>query len=90
MIFGITSVILLVMKTAISIPNPVFEAAEQLAKELGMSRSELYTTAITAYVEAHGSEDVTEALNRVYAEEASTVDPVVVQIQIASLDRENW
>ena len=78
------------MKTAISIPNPVFEAAEQLAKELGMSRSELYTTAIAAYVEAHGSEDVTEALNRVYAEEASTVDPVVVQIQVASLDRENW
>jgi len=78
------------MKTAISIPNPVFEAAEQLAKELGMSRSELYTTAIAAYVEAYSSDDVTEALNRVYAEEVSTVDPVVVQIQVASLDRENW
>jgi metal-responsive CopG/Arc/MetJ family transcriptional regulator len=78
------------MKTAISIPNPVFEAAEQLAKELGMSRSELYTTAIAAYVEAHSSDDVTEALNRVYAEEVSTVDPLVVQIQVASLDRENW
>ena len=90
MIFGITSVILLVMKTAISIPNPVFEAAEQLAKELGMSRSELYTTAIAAYVEAHGSEDVTEALNRVYAEEVSSIDPVLVQIQVASLDHENW
>ena len=78
------------MKTAISIPNPIFEAAEQLAKELGMSRSELYTTAIAAYVEAYSSDDVTEALNRVYAEEVSTVDPVVVQIQVASLDRENW
>jgi metal-responsive CopG/Arc/MetJ family transcriptional regulator len=78
------------MKTAISIPNPIFEAAEQVAKELGMSRSELYTTAIAAYVEAYRSEDVTERLNQVYAEEASTLDPALRQLQAATLDDENW
>jgi metal-responsive CopG/Arc/MetJ family transcriptional regulator len=78
------------MKTAISIPNPIFEAAEQLAKELGMSRSELYTKAVAAYVAAYSSDDVTEQLNRVYAEEVSTLDPVLVQIQVASLDGEDW
>jgi hypothetical protein len=78
------------MKTAISIPNPIFEAAERLAQELGISRSELYTTAIAAYVEAHRSEDVTEKLNKVYRGEASTLDPVLIQLQIASLDGENW
>ena len=78
------------MKTAISIPNPVFEAAEQLAKELGMSRSELYTTAIVTYIEAHRSEDVTGKLDQIYAEEGSTLDPVLLQMQVASLDGEDW
>ncbi len=78
------------MKTAISIPNPIFEAAEQLAKELGMSRSELYSTAIAAFVEAHQSENVTEKLNQIYADEASTLDPTLLQLQAASLDGETW
>jgi metal-responsive CopG/Arc/MetJ family transcriptional regulator len=78
------------MKTAISIPNPIFEAAEQVAKELGMSRSELYTRAIAAFVEAHRSEDVTAKLNQVYAEEASTLDPVLRRLQAAALKDENW
>lgn len=78
------------MKTAISIPNPIFEAAEQLAKELGLSRSELYSTAIAAFVEAHHSENVTERLNQIYADEASTLDPVLLQLQTASLDGETW
>jgi predicted DNA-binding protein len=34
------------MKTAISLPDEVFESAEQLAKRLGKSRSELYALAI--------------------------------------------
>lgn len=83
-------VILLLMKTAISIPNPIFEAAEQLAKELGISRSELYTTAVATYIEAHRSEDVTGKLNQIYADEASTIDPVLLQLQKASLDGESW
>ncbi|NWG75137.1 MAG: hypothetical protein HXY24_11105 [Rubrivivax sp.] len=78
------------MKTAISIPNPIFEAAEQVAKELGISRSELYTTAIAAFVEAHRSEDVTGKLNQVYAAEASTLDPFLHKLQTAALDDENW
>ncbi|GIK43860.1 MAG: hypothetical protein BroJett011_76930 [Chloroflexota bacterium] len=55
-----------------------------------MSRSELYTTAIAAFVEAHRSEDVTEKLNQVYAAEASTLDPVLFKLQAAALDDEHW
>jgi metal-responsive CopG/Arc/MetJ family transcriptional regulator len=54
------------MKTAISIPDPVFEAAERLAQRLGKSRSELYTTAIRDYLKEHRDEDVTERLNEIY------------------------
>jgi metal-responsive CopG/Arc/MetJ family transcriptional regulator len=36
------------METAVSIPDEVFEAAEQLARRRNMSRSELYTAALRA------------------------------------------
>lgn len=78
------------MKTAISIPNPIFEAAEQLAQQMGMSRSELYTTALVAYLETYQSEQVTEKLNQVYAEEASAIDPMVLQMQVMTLDGDEW
>jgi len=38
----------LVMKTAISIPDDLFATAEQLAARFGVSRSELYVTALRA------------------------------------------
>lgn len=78
------------MKTAVFIPDALFKAAEQLAKRLGMSRSKLYTTAIAKYLEAHKREGVTEALNRLYAKESSSLDKLLAQMQAASLPREKW
>ena len=77
------------MKADISIPSPISEAAEQLAQKLGMTLSEFYTAAIAAYIAVHQSSDVTEALNRVYETEPSTIDPVLVQVQLASVG-ETW
>ncbi len=77
------------MRTDISIPNPIYEAAEQLAQRLGMSLSELYTVALAAYVTAH-REEVTEALNRVYEMESSTIEPVLIRVQLASIGGETW
>jgi metal-responsive CopG/Arc/MetJ family transcriptional regulator len=53
-----------------------------------MSRSELYATAIQEYLKAHRNEGVTEALNQVYREEPSSLDPVISAIQAASLSRD--
>jgi metal-responsive CopG/Arc/MetJ family transcriptional regulator len=78
------------MKTAVSLLDPLFEAAEHLAKRLGMSRSKLYATAIEEYLKSHRNEGVTEALNRVYREESSNLDPVIAAIQAASLSRDEW
>jgi metal-responsive CopG/Arc/MetJ family transcriptional regulator len=85
-----TSVILRAMKTAVSLPAPLFEAADELAKRLGISRSELYAIAIAEYLRAHQREAVTEALNRVYEQEPSGLDPVVAAIQSASLGEDDW
>jgi metal-responsive CopG/Arc/MetJ family transcriptional regulator len=46
------------MKTAISVPDSVFEAAEQLAHRLGLSRSELYAKAVEEFISAHKNQDV--------------------------------
>jgi hypothetical protein len=83
-------VILVGMKTAVSIPDPVFEAAEGVARRLGLSRSALYARAIDAFVQAHRGEGVTAALDAVYATEASTVDPVLDRLQLAALRAERW
>ena len=82
------------MKTAISIPDPIFRAAEQLAERNGVSRSELYTTAISAYLKVHNGYDVTQRLNEIYEREESSspdpIDPVIQTLQIRSLPREEW
>ena len=80
------------MKTAISIPDHVFEAAEQLARRLGKSRSELYAAAIASYVDQHRQEGVTERLNEVYRpqKERAELDAVLAMLQALSIPEERW
>jgi metal-responsive CopG/Arc/MetJ family transcriptional regulator len=56
------------MKIRVSLPDNLFLLAEQLAKELGMSRSELYTTAIRSYVSSRQRSDLFERINAACAE----------------------
>ena len=78
------------MKTAISIPDSVFTPAERLAKELEMSRSELYSRAVQEYVAEHRHMKVREKLDQVYGSQPSVVDPVLTDLQAASLPPEEW
>jgi len=78
------------MKTAISIPDQVFESAEKLAHRLGKSRSQLYTQALHSYLEKNDDELVQAALDKVYEEIPSTVDPAIQALQAKSLDTEQW
>jgi hypothetical protein len=78
------------MKTDISIPNPVFHAAENLARKMGVSLSELYTAALNAYVAEHQKENITETLDRIYATEPSTLEPELIKMQVLSLESEQW
>jgi metal-responsive CopG/Arc/MetJ family transcriptional regulator len=78
------------VKTAVSIPNPVFEAAEELAHRLGVSRSELYARALADFLEKRLDRRVTERLDEVYAREESGLDPALARLQAASLPRDEW
>jgi hypothetical protein len=77
------------MKTAISIPDDVFEAAEGLAEDLGMNRSELYARAVAEYVSRRRGEDVTRKLNEVYSRIEARLDPALEALQLASLAGED-
>ena len=83
-------VILRNMKTAVSLPDPLFEAAERLAARLGLSRSGLYAAAIEEFVESRRREAVTEALDEVYQTPAvGALDPAWVAAQAEIVARED-
>ena len=78
------------MKTAISIPDEVFVAAEGLAERLGVSRSELYSIAIAEYITRHRLKGVTARLNAVYETENAELDPAIIDLQSLSVGAEEW
>jgi len=81
------------VKTAVSLPDPVFEAAEQLARRLRLSRSQLYAEAIRRFVAEHRGRGVTELLNQVYGAGGteSDLDPVLSELQLRVLEsKDSW
>jgi metal-responsive CopG/Arc/MetJ family transcriptional regulator len=78
------------MKTAISIPDDIFESADSLATRLGISRSQLYASAVAEYVAKHQGAKVTERLNAVYATEPSRLDPALRRAQRRTVKRSTW
>jgi antitoxin MazE6 len=78
------------VKTAISLPDEVFEAAEELAGTLGVSRSQLYAQAVAEYVAQRRDETITAKLNEVYSKEPAVIDPVLQEMQSRSIDPGEW
>lgn len=78
------------MKTAISIPDPLFEAADRLADRLGKSRSQLYREAVEEYLLRHHPEEVTRAMDRVLEHVDSHPDPFMEESVRRILRRSEW
>ena len=78
------------MKTAISLPDDLFKAAESLAGRLGVSRSRLYATALEDYIARHQARRVSERLDAVYSAEQSSLDPSFNDVQAKVLKRSEW
>ena len=80
------------MKTAVSLPDALFEAAERLARRLRVSRSQLFQRALSSYLRAHQDESVTEALNAVHSGHGNggRLDPVLDKLQAASIQSKEW
>jgi metal-responsive CopG/Arc/MetJ family transcriptional regulator len=75
------------MKAAVSIPDPVFKAADELAQRMGVSRSRLYSVALQRFVQDHEEEAITARVNEIYGGESSALDPVFQSIQTRSIKK---
>jgi len=78
------------MKIAISLPDPIFAAAEQLAQQRQIPRSQLYAEALSDYLGLHSATAITTKLNEVYATASSPLDGALAQAQLRALNHEAW
>ena len=78
------------MKTAISVPDDVFEGAERLARREGRSRSEVYSAALRDYVARHEPDEIADALDRVVAEVGEGHDPFVAVANRRIFESTDW
>ncbi|HEY6346362.1 MAG TPA: hypothetical protein VIY49_33145 [Bryobacteraceae bacterium] len=78
------------MKTAISVPDDVFQRAERLARRSRKTRSQLYGDALREYLARHSADEVTEAINRVCDQAGDEVDPFVDVAARRILQRTEW
>jgi hypothetical protein len=78
------------MKVAISVPDTVFRAAEHLARQRKVSRSQLYSEALSAYLGSRGADAVTAKLNIIYGTQSAVLDGVLEQAQLRAIADEAW
>jgi len=78
------------MKTAVSIPDEVFEGAERLARRTKKTRSRLFSDALAEYLERHSPEEITEAMNRACEEAGDFPDGFVSTAARRTLKRSKW
>ncbi len=78
------------MKTAVSVPDDVFRAAERQARRTRKSRSQLYAEALTEYLARHAPDEVTEAMNNVVDRLKEPTDPFVTTAARRILERSEW
>jgi hypothetical protein len=78
------------MKVAVSIPDPVFNEAEWLARELNASRSEIYARALAAFIGQHVPDRVTQAMNDAVDAAGEERDAFAAAAARWVLDRSEW
>ncbi len=77
------------MKTAVSIPDEVFEKVERLARRARRSRSEVFSAALREYVARHAPDEVTDAMDKV-CDQVEQVDDFVGAAGRRILERVEW
>jgi metal-responsive CopG/Arc/MetJ family transcriptional regulator len=79
------------MKTAISIPDELFNSAENTAKRLGIPRSQLFAQALEEFIKNHSKEKITEKLNNIYSDKVeNSLNEISVSKLRDSLKNDSW
>lgn len=78
------------MRVTVSIPEPVFAEAEVLTKRMNATRSEIYTRALDAFLDAHAPDRITAALDEVVEATGGTPDRFAGAAARRMLDHVEW
>lgn len=78
------------MKTTVSIPDAIFERAEQFARRSKRSRSQLFSDALSEYLARHSGDEITEAMNRVIEATGDSTDAFTSAVSKRTLARVTW
>lgn len=78
------------MKTAISVPDDIFELSQKLAKKLKVSRSKIFAMGVKKLAEEYDDDEITKQLNEFYENEPVELDPVIMKMASMSLPKEEW
>ncbi|HWC20476.1 MAG TPA: ribbon-helix-helix protein, CopG family [Terriglobales bacterium] len=78
------------MKTAVSIPNDLFDGAERLARRTRRSRSRLFADALREYLARHAPDKVTESMDQAITEIGDERDEFVSAVARRRLERTEW
>jgi len=78
------------MKTAVSIPDDIFEEAERIAARLQTSRSRLYARALAEFLNRHAEDQVTSAMNAAIDQAGAAPDEFTRRAAGQTLGRSEW
>lgn len=78
------------MKTAVSIPDDVFEKAERFARRAKRSRSEVFSAALREYIARHSPDEVTVAINQALENIDEQKDEFVGAAARRVLEKNEW
>lgn len=78
------------MKTAISIPDSIFQAAEKYAKRVDKSRSQLFSEAMVEYLERHTPDEIIRTLNETVEAVGEINDSFIRKASHSLLEQSEW
>ena len=78
------------MKTAISLPDDVFEQADSLASRLHVSRSQLYVMALEKFINEHRENNLTEKMNDYIEKHGQPVDHIFLNASFKEMRSVEW
>ena len=78
------------MKTAVSIEDEVFFEAESAAKEMGLSRSKLYSNAVLEFIRNHRPGSITDKYNKIYSENEIQMEDDIAKANYELFSTEEW
>jgi len=78
------------MKTAVSIPDDVFEKVDRFARRAKRSRSEVFSAALREYMARHAPDEIGDAINRALDNVGEQQDEFVTSATHRVLEKIEW